>query len=47
MGIFAPALTRGRISGPKGTAVRLGSSPSTLDARIKKLKIRNNRFKLP
>ncbi len=33
----------GRRSGPKGAAVRLGLSPSTLDARIKKL----NWFKLP
>ena len=43
----ALAQSRGRISGPKGAAVRLGLSPSTLDARIKKLKIRKNRFKLP
>jgi transcriptional regulator with GAF, ATPase, and Fis domain len=42
----ALAQSRGRISGPKGAAVRLGLSPSTLDARIKKLKIRKNRFKL-
>jgi DNA-binding NtrC family response regulator len=42
----ALAQSRGRISGPKGAAVRLGLSPSALDARIKKLKIRKNRFKL-
>jgi PAS domain S-box-containing protein len=46
--IIESALTqsRGRISGPRGAAVRLGLSPSALDARIKKLKIRKNRFKL-
>ena len=38
--------SRGRISGPRGAAVRLGLSPSALDARINKLKIRKNRFKL-
>ena len=38
--------SRGRISGPRGAAVRLGLSPSALDARIEKLKIRKNRFKL-
>ena len=43
----ALAQSRGRISGAKGAAVRLGLSPSTLDARVKKLKIRKNRFKLP
>jgi PAS domain S-box-containing protein len=42
----ALAQSRGRISGPRGAATRLGLSPSALDARIKKLKIRKNRFKL-
>jgi len=42
----ALAQSRGRISGPRGAAVRLGLSPSALDVRIKKLKIRKNRFKL-
>jgi transcriptional regulator with GAF, ATPase, and Fis domain len=42
----ALAQSRGRIAGPRGAAVRLGLSPSALDARIKKLKIRKNRFKL-
>jgi hypothetical protein len=37
------AQSRGRRSAPKGVAVRLGLSPSTLDARIQKL----NWFKLP
>jgi len=46
--IIESALTqsRGRISGPRGAAVKLGLSPSALDARIKKLKIRKKRFKL-
>ncbi|MGD0443877.1 MAG: sigma-54-dependent Fis family transcriptional regulator [Edaphobacter sp.] len=43
---FALAQSRGRISGPTGAAARLGLPPSTLDSRIKKLKIRKNRFKL-
>jgi formate hydrogenlyase transcriptional activator len=42
----ALAQSRGRISGPRGAAARLGLSPSTLDSLIKKLKIRKNRFKL-
>jgi transcriptional regulator with GAF, ATPase, and Fis domain len=42
----ALAQSRGRISGPRGAAARLGLSPSTLDSRIKKLNIRKNRFKL-
>jgi PAS domain S-box-containing protein len=42
----ALAQSRGRISGPRGAAARLGLRPSTLDSRIKKLKIRTSRFKL-
>ena len=42
----ALAQSRGRISGPRGAAARLGLAPSTLDALIKRLKIRKNRFKL-
>jgi transcriptional regulator with GAF, ATPase, and Fis domain len=42
----ALAVSRGRVSGPKGAASKLGVPPSTLDSRIKKLKIRKNRFKL-
>jgi transcriptional regulator with GAF, ATPase, and Fis domain len=42
----ALAQSRGRISGPRGAAARLGLRPSTLDSRIKKLKIRKSRFKL-
>jgi transcriptional regulator with GAF, ATPase, and Fis domain len=42
----ALAQSRGRIAGPTGAAAILGMPPSTLDFRIKKLKIRKNRFKL-
>ncbi len=42
----ALAESRGRVSGPKGAAAKLGVPPSTLDSRIKKLEIRKNRFKL-
>jgi PAS domain S-box-containing protein len=38
--------SRGRVSGPKGAAVRLNLPPSTLDGMIKKLNIRKERFKL-
>jgi PAS domain S-box-containing protein len=37
--------TRGRVSGPNGAAAKLGVPPSTLDSRIKKLKIRKSPFK--
>jgi DNA-binding NtrC family response regulator len=39
------AETRGRVSGPSGAAVKLGVSPSTLEDRIKALKIDKRRFK--
>jgi PAS domain S-box-containing protein len=42
----ALAQSRGRISGPRGAASRLGLPPSTLNSLIKKLKIRKSRFKL-
>jgi DNA-binding NtrC family response regulator len=41
----ALADTRGRVSGPAGAAARLGVPPSTLDHRIKVLKIDKRRFK--
>ena len=46
--LIVSALTqsRGRISGPRGAAAALGLPASTLEARIKKLNIRKNRFKL-
>src|SRR6202047_1318619 len=36
----------GRVSGPEGAAARLRVSPSTLEYRIKKLRIRKSHFKL-
>jgi PAS domain S-box-containing protein len=41
----ALAETRGRVSGPSGAAAKLGIPPSTLDYRIKALKIHKNQFK--
>jgi hypothetical protein len=38
--------SRGRVSGPKRVAARLGVPPSTLEHRIKKLRIRKSHFKL-
>ncbi len=42
----ALARTRGRISGPTGAARELGMPPSTLDSKIKSLKIDKRRFQL-
>lgn len=36
--------TRGRVSGPFGAAAKLGMSPSTLESKIRKLKINKHRF---
>ena len=36
---------RGRVAGPSGAAAKLGVPPSTLDHRIKALKINKARFK--
>jgi PAS domain S-box-containing protein len=46
--IIEAALTesRGRVAGPNGAAAKLGIPSSTLESRIKKLKIRKGRFKL-
>jgi PAS domain S-box-containing protein len=41
----ALADARGRVSGPAGAAAKLGIPPSTLDSKIKTLKIDKNRFK--
>jgi PAS domain S-box-containing protein len=41
----ALAETRGRVAGPSGAATRLGIPPSTLDHRIKALKINKRQFK--
>jgi len=39
------AETRGRVWGPSGAAAKLGIAPSTLDHRIKALKINKKQFK--
>ncbi len=41
----ALADARGRVSGPSGAASRLGIPPSTLDSKIRALKINKHRFK--
>ena len=41
----ALANSQGRVSGPSGAAVKLGIPPSTLDSKIKALKINKHRFK--
>jgi len=37
--------TRGRVSGPSGAAAKLGTPRSTLESKIRSLKIDKNRFK--
>jgi hypothetical protein len=37
----------GRVSGPSGAAARLGVPGSTLESKIKALKINKDRFKRP
>jgi formate hydrogenlyase transcriptional activator len=41
----ALAETRGRVSGPSGAAAKLGLPPSTLESKIRSLKINKHRFK--
>jgi transcriptional regulator with GAF, ATPase, and Fis domain len=41
----ALAQSKGRVSGPSGAAARLGMPSSTLESKIKALKIKKNRFK--
>jgi transcriptional regulator with GAF, ATPase, and Fis domain len=43
----ALAEARGRVSGPRGAAVRLGMPASTLEAKIRSLGINKHRFKIP
>ena len=38
--------TRGRVSGPREAAVTLGIPRSTLESKIRSLKINRNRFKV-
>src|SRR6266542_745230 len=42
----ALAETRGRVSGPSGAAAKLSIPPSTLDSKIRSLKINPHRFKI-
>jgi formate hydrogenlyase transcriptional activator len=39
------AESRGRVSGPSGAAAKLGMPPSTLESKIRALKINKHRFK--
>jgi formate hydrogenlyase transcriptional activator len=39
--------SQGRVSGPAGAAAKLGLPARTLDSKIKRLKIKKNRFKTP
>ena len=41
----ALAESRGRVSGPSGAAAKLGIPPSTLESKIRSLKINKHRFK--
>ncbi len=41
----ALAESHGRVSGPSGAAARLGIPQSTLDSKIKSLKINKNQFR--
>ena len=43
----ALAESQGRVSGPAGAAAKLGLPARTLDSKIKRLKIKTNRFKTP
>ena len=43
----ALAATRGRVSGPSGAASKLGIPSTTLESRIRSLKINKHRFKAP
>jgi transcriptional regulator with GAF, ATPase, and Fis domain len=41
----ALAEAAGRVSGPSGAAAKLGVPPSTLDSKIRALKINKHRYK--
>ena len=43
----ALAQSQGRVSGPSGAAARLGVPTSTLDSKIKRLRINKYRYKPP
>ena len=40
----ALAKSRGKVAGPRGAAARLGIPPSTLESKIKQLRIDKRRF---
>ena len=40
----ALAETRGKVAGPNGAAARLGVPPTTLESKIKQLKIKKRNF---
>jgi formate hydrogenlyase transcriptional activator len=42
----ALAATHGRVSGPRGAAAQLRIPPTTLEYKIKRLRIRKSQFKL-
>jgi DNA-binding NtrC family response regulator len=43
----ALAEARGQVSGPTGAAAKLSMRPSTLESKIRTLKINKHRFKAP
>jgi transcriptional regulator with GAF, ATPase, and Fis domain len=40
----ALAKSQGKVAGPRGAAAKLGIPPSTLESKIKQLKIEKSRF---
>jgi transcriptional regulator with GAF, ATPase, and Fis domain len=40
----ALAKSQGKVAGPRGAAAKLGIPPSTLESKIKQLKIEKRRF---
>jgi len=40
----ALATSQGKVAGPRGAAAKLGIPPSTLESKIKQLKIEKSRF---
>ena len=40
----ALAKSQGKVAGPRGAAAKLGIPPSTLECKIKQLKIEKSRF---
>ena len=40
----AQAKSKGKVAGPRGAAAKLGIPPSTLESKIKQLRIEKRRF---